>query len=229
MKILNISDTHGLHSKIDDLSMVEADVLIHGGDCTNEGELYGLGGLEHFLTWFDKLEGYKYKIFIAGNHDWCFERYPQDCNEMLADFPDIIYLQDESVILDGVKFYGSPQSPYFFNWAFNCARNEDEKSNYNKPLIRPFWEMIDEDTDVLITHGPAYGIGDLITGYGLPQHVGCEDLLDIIVTKLRIKAHIFGHIHCAYGQVNKHHTQFVNASICTEGYRPTNKPIYIEV
>ena len=66
MKIVCISDTHGLHDKI---VLPEGDMIIHAGDCTNFGST---AQVIEFLEWFSKL-AYKYKIFIAGNHDWFFE------------------------------------------------------------------------------------------------------------------------------------------------------------
>jgi Icc-related predicted phosphoesterase len=40
---------------------------------------------------------------------------------------------------------------------------------------------------------------------------------------------VFGHIHGAYGAAHIKDTLYVNASICTEQYIPSNKPIVIEL
>jgi Icc-related predicted phosphoesterase len=225
MKILNLSDTHSLHSRIPKEWLVSADVLVHGGDICNRGTLHEIAD---FMQWFDSLD-YKYKIFIAGNHCWPFELTPKEVNEILKQYPNIIYLQDNEITIEGIKFYGSPQTPYFYNWAFNCARNNDDALTYNKPLITEYWDKIPLDTNVLITHGPPYGIGDFVPYRG-GEFVGCRDLLDTISTKLNnLKAHIFGHIHYSYGTVYKNNIQFINASTVNESYQIVNKPILIEI
>ena len=72
-KITFISDTHGKHHEItDDLS--GGDILIHAGDIMNSGR-HKEEALS-FLEWFNSLDNYKHKIFIAGNHDRLFENIP---------------------------------------------------------------------------------------------------------------------------------------------------------
>ena len=41
--------------------------------------------------------------------------------------------------------------------------------------------------------------------------------------------HIFGHIHCGYGQTEKFGVKFVNASNCDESYLPTNAPVIVDL
>ncbi len=123
MKFVAISDTHGQHYK---LELPEADVLIHAGDISGIGlqsEVYD------FLTWFSK-QNYEYKIFIAGNHDFYFERVPED--EIKNMIPDnIIYLNDSGININGVQIWGSPVSPFFYNWAFNRHRGVDIKKHWD--------------------------------------------------------------------------------------------------
>jgi Icc-related predicted phosphoesterase len=75
---------------------------------------------------------------------------------------------------------------------------------------RRLYARIPKDTDVLVTHGPPYGILDLALGSHL--HQGCRELLDA-VTRISPKLHVFGHIHGAYGMFRSEHTTFVNASL----------------
>jgi Icc-related predicted phosphoesterase len=214
MKILTISDTHGLHNRIPKSWLVPADIIIHGGDSTNRGYLTEI---DEFCKWYNDLEGYNHKILIAGNHDFGFQDYPEKINEILAKYPNIIYLKDSSVIIDGVRFYGSPWQPTFFNWAFNLDRG--------LPILEK-WKLIHDDASILITHGPPYELGDKTTN-GL--FVGCVDLLNEITNRLHdTKIHIFGHIHEGYGCFNKHNKLFINASTLNEDYKVTNKPILIE-
>lgn len=224
MKILTISDTHSLHHKIQKDYFVDADMIIHAGDCTNVGYLEEI---KTFLEWFDSLP-YKYKIFTAGNHDFGFEQKPDEVRKLLDNYPNIIYLQDSNIEIEGIKIHGSPQTPYFHNWAFNCARNQQDSLNYKKPLIKQYWDMIPSDTNVLITHGPPYGIGDFVP-YNGGEFVGCKDLLDTIYNLPDLKLHVSGHIHCGYGKIFKDNKMFINASCCNERYNPIQKPIIFEI
>lgn len=193
MKIVCISDTHGLH---DSVIVPEGDVLIHAGDFTNEGEWEQVASFNHWLGTLS----HPLKIVIAGNHDFCFEREPARAAKMITQ---AAYLLDDYACIDGVKIYGSPWQPRFYDWAFNLKRGED---------IARKWALIPDDTDVLVTHGPPWGFGDQVN-YG-PQQVGCVDLLDA-VHRVKPRLHVFGHIHEAYGVFEDEDTTFVNASLCT--------------
>jgi Icc-related predicted phosphoesterase len=209
MRIVVISDLHGLCRKMEH-PIPEGDVLIVAGDITNCGELYQL---ENFNYWLSELP-HTHKCIIAGNHDWCFDNFQK--SEAKSILTDCIYLENSEVIIDGIKFYGSPISPFFMSWAFNMERGE---------RIKKYWDAIPYDTNVLITHGPVYNILDNIDG----QHVGCVDLRKRVLELPMLKVHICGHIHDAYGTKKYKGIQFVNASICTEQYKPINKPIVIDI
>jgi len=94
--------------------------------------------------------------------------------------------------------------------------------------IHDRWKQIPDDTDVLITHGPPKNIGDEASMGFKCQNVGCVDLLHRI-EQLRLKAHIFGHIHEGYGEYALGRTRLVNASTCTVRYEPTNPPIILDI
>jgi len=197
-----VSDTHGMYEQVD---VPNADVYIHAGDITRSGKL---SEIKHFNNYLSTLP-HKHKIIIAGNHDWGFERSPDEARNLITNGT---YLEDESVTINGFKFYGSPWQPWFLNWAFNLHRGKNISSK---------WDLIENDTDVLITHGPAFGILDRVLR---GESVGCSDLLDTI-NKIKPKYHICGHIHEAYGTDEVDNTRFINASSCTIRYEPTNKPI----
>lgn len=214
-KILCISDTHGLHNKIPKDWLSLADIIIHAGDISSRGNLYEL---ETFLKWFSSLSQYTHKIFIAGNHDWCFQDSLLKCKELLEQYPNIIYLQDSFVNIEGLKIYGSPWQPEFFNWAFNLKRGEE---------LRDKWSMIPRDTNILITHGPAYGYVDQVIGR--EEHLGCKDLANRIL-EIKPIFHICGHIHSGYGQVEDLlETTYINASVLNERYEVSYKPIIITI
>jgi Icc-related predicted phosphoesterase len=155
---------------------------------------------------------HRHKLVIAGNHDWCFEKMPAACVDALTN---AIYLQDSAITLDGVRFYGSPWQPWFYGWAFNLRRGSE---------IRAKWQRIDRDTNILITHGPPYGFGDLTADR---QHVGCKDLLEF-VELIAPQVHIFGHVHEAAGVCTNTRTTFVNASTCDAQDRPIHPAIVFD-
>ena len=209
MKLTFISDTHYQHNK---LQLESGDVLLHCGDFTRRG---GLDDVENFAK-FIGAQDFKKKIIIAGNHDFSFEdKRRQKAEKYLSDH-GIIYLNDSGVEVEGFKFWGSPVQPEFFDWAFNRKRGQE---------LRDHWELIPEDTDILITHGPAYGILDLCAD---GRRVGCHDLL-VTIEKIKPKIHAFGHIHEDYGVVKKQGTIFINACNVDEHYRMKNSPIIIEI
>lgn len=222
MRITFISDTHTKHTQITH-DLPGGDILIHAGDFMNSG--YHKNEAISFLDWFNTIPGYSHKIFIAGNHDRIFESLSDLSKEILEKYPRLDYLEDFSkyvYIQDHipVKIYGSPWQPEFYNWAFNLPRNGEE--------LKKKWELIPDDTDILITHGPAFGALDYVVDKYGQRNVGCE-LLKGRVDALKPLIHVFGHIHYSHGTEKINDTLFVNASICTEQYNPINKPIVVDL
>jgi Icc-related predicted phosphoesterase len=190
----------------------DADVIIHCGDFTSVGHGHEI---RNFMQWFKKLDRYKYKICCAGNHDWLFER-----NRVLAleDVPkNIIYLEDSGIEIEGVKFYGSPVTRPFNNWAFN--RPEEKLAEH--------WKAIPNDTDVLITHGPPHTIFDWSIYDNI--HTGSPSLYFEVVERIKPKLHVFGHIHGGYGTKVIEGTTFMNASNLDEDYMCVNAPMTFEI
>jgi len=210
MKLVCISDTNSLHHRIPDIP--DGDVLIHAGDCLGQGTLENI---EELNDWLGTLP-HRYKIVIAGNHDWAFQETPELARQALTN---AIYLEDSGAEIEGIRFWGSPWTPTFMDWAFMLERGQQ---------LHKKWQLIPGDTDVLITHGPPKGIGDEANLGFKYQNVGCIDLLDRI-QQLSLKAHIFGHIHEGYGEYQQGQTKLINASTCTARYEPRNAPIVIEV
>lgn len=81
------------------------------------------------------------------------------------------------------------------------------------------YAAIPEDTDVLVTHTPPYGILDR-DGSIL---YGSRELLERVRT-IRPCLHLFGHIHKAHGTTSDGVTVFSNAVIMDEGYDNMNAP-----
>ena len=207
MRITCFSDSHGVVNDLD----VDTDVVICAGDFCNSGEL---NDVIAFNRWFSKLPC-KHKILIAGNHDVCFEKEPALARSLLGK--DVVYLQDEGIDIDGIKFYGSPWQLPFMDWAFNLPEDD---------LFRKF-ERIPAGVDVLITHSPPYGILD-----GIPskKNLGSTALLNK-VRAIKPRHHIFGHVHHGYGELKDRtdNITFHNVSLLDEGYKFVNRPIVIEI
>lgn len=202
-KIVMISDTHGQHH---DIVLSKGDILIHAGDVSRSGKKTQI---QDFLQWFAK-QDFQYKIFIAGNHDFFFEQNREE--EIAQIIPEnVIYLNDSGVEIEGINIWGSPIQPWFFDWAFNRQRGGE---------IKKYWDLIPENTNILITHGPVYGILDKTT---TQLNVGCEDLLTKIKTLSELKLHVSGHIHEGYGIVQESNITFINASVLDVNYRLVNK------
>ncbi|MBA2745108.1 MAG: metallophosphatase domain-containing protein [Flavisolibacter sp.] len=208
MKFVAIADTHGRHHHV---KLPPGDVLIHAGDVSFRGRK---SEVEDFLDWFSK-QKFAHKIFIAGNHDFFFEKEkPVQIKKILPD--DVVYLEDSGITIQDIHIWGSPITPRFYNWAFNRARGE---------AIRKHWDLIPAHTDLLITHGPPKGILDQVMN---EQEVGDKDLLERIMT-IKPQVHVFGHIHEAFGTNKIGGIRFINASLLNEQYNLVNKPVLFEL
>ena len=202
MRIVAVADTHSFEH---DVVVPDGDVFIHAGD------LMRLGGLEELVPVARWIRGlpHPHKIVIAGNHDRCFVESLEPALRLLG--PEVHYLQDSGVVLDGVRFWGSPWQPEFHSWAFNVPRGEP---------LREIWSRIPDDTDVLVTHGPPHGFGDRVHR----ERVGCRELL-AARARVRPALHLFGHIHEDGGIFEDPYGLLVNVTTA-EG---TRGPTVVEV
>lgn len=214
MRITTIPDTHTRHGLIPTEHLPGGDLLLHSGDIMNSG--YNPQDIHSFLNWFST-QPYTHKVFIAGNHDRMFQDDPNFIKDLIShSYQDsVIYLEDSEVVIDGIKIYGSPWQPWFYDWAFNLPRNGFGLASK--------WEAIPKDTDILLTHGPAYGTLDTVKGRA-NDWLGCE-LLAQRIYQIQPKIHVCGHIHSGYGYVFKDNTHFFNTSVLDEQYEYTQKPI----
>ena len=200
--ILHLSDTHGQHKNLK--SLPEADVIVHSGDFTFAGSEEEA---HDFMNWFCNLP-YKHKIFIAGNHDMCM--YGADHIDGLSR--NVHYLYNNSVVIDGIKFYGIPM------FMEDCMDGN----------LDVFINNIPDDTDVLITHMPSKGTCDL-ANYGKgPEHRGNATLAELL-KKLHPTCHLFGHEHDAYGKTIKENVIYSNACVVDSRYNLINNPTVINI
>ena len=227
VRFVCISDTHGMHGKI--ARVPEGHVLIHAGDFSSTGEAHQVASLEKWMSCLP----HEHKIVIAGNHDVTFHsdyyerkwklyhRHRQQdhaaVRKILTESANVTYLEDSETTVFGLRVYGSPWQPEFCDWAFNLQRGESCAAK---------WQQIPDGIDVLVTHGPPAGHGDLCRESR--YHAGCEQLLHR-VQQLRPRYHVFGHIHEGYGVTSDGSTTYVNASTCNLDYKPVNPPIVFDV
>ena len=236
MRITHISDTHNKHNQLNG-KLPGGDLLIHSGDITSLGRK---DEVERFVKWFNGIDNYTHKIFIAGNHDMSFDRerllrdklahfegkteYDTECAEGKPEWldillesglnPNVFYLENNFVMLDDIKIWGSPISPSFgYGWAFNKDRGHE---------INKVWDSIPNDTDIVITHSPIYGYCDRT--YRTNESVGCNELY-YRLNEVSPHLHLAGHIHEGYGYKETHWGYTFNGSTCDLTYDPTNNPI----
>jgi len=218
MIITLISDTHGKHNQITQ-DLPGGDLLLHAGDISSMGYQHEV---QQFCKWFNNVENYDHKIFIAGNHDWGFQNNVEKIMEIVNSYKTVDYIQDETISVGDdekmVNIYGSPWQPEFYNWAFNLPKNGVE--------LAAKWDAIPDNTDILITHGPAFGVLDTVAGK-MWDNLGCQILTNKIKS-IKPKIHVCGHIHSGYGYYFDGDTHFINASVLNEAYQYTNKPITID-
>jgi predicted phosphodiesterase len=240
LRFVAISDTH-----LSEPELPKGDVLLHAGDLTYRGTPLEVSEAFFYLKKAKEKYGFKHVLLIAGNHDWLAQKQSGRFADMAKE-AGLHYLFDSGVVIDpdgqvypwdpqkkmkGIKVWGAPWQPWFYDWAFNLLRGAPLKEK---------WDLIPAGTDILITHGPPYGILDRAPR-GYPEEhwseqdfdfhserVGCKDLLDAVM-RVKPQVHVFGHIHADYGQKVFEGTHFINAAIMSERYDPDNKPVEFEL
>lgn len=220
VRIWFISDTHNQH---EGLRVPEGiDAVIHCGDEANAGNAW-LNEPEsrRFFAWYSALE-VSQKFFIPGNHSTAIEQGLVCAQE----YPDIEFLIHQSAEWRGLKIFGSPYTPRFFDWAYMRARED----------LKELWEAIPTGIDILITHGPPQGIGDVTVDFngGAPVHVGSRSLMREVVGRIKPRIHAFGHIHDEpgidnFGSVTRGGTEFINCACCDLTGRLTHHGRVVEI
>jgi len=211
-----ISDTHNNHMFLEIPDNI--DMVIHSGDFGSTRQpAINANEAKNFLEWYDSLVHIKYKVLIAGNHDTSIEAGLVK----REDIPkSIAYLEHEHTVIEGLKIFGSPYTASFGQgWAFNVARHK----------LDQYWESIEQDTDIIITHGMPKGILDL-AHYDM-QFTGCKALLNKI-KQVNPKLCIGGHIHEDGGKTQTIlglQTIFINASVLDLSYKLVNNGHIIEI
>jgi len=215
VRLVVISDTHNKHHL---LNIPDGDILLHCGDFSHMYDwanyLHTPGAsLPKTVTDFNTFLGtlpHKHKVIIAGNHELGLPKLPME--KLKATFTNAIFLQDTSVILEGILIYGT---------AWNNIPTMAYGANPEKRAEKR--KLIPKDTDILLTHNPPLSIRDLAHDYQtqycgrckmehkLRAHWGDENLLNV-VQAIKPKVHCFGHVHEEAGWETRGDVTFVNAA-----------------
>jgi Icc-related predicted phosphoesterase len=210
MRLVCSSDWHG---KLPELP--EGDVLILGGDLfpiTNHNVEFQREFLNKKLLPHLKKTTFPHIIVIGGNHDFLLQNDPE------AFGIQITYLQDSGSFYNGLTFWGAPWSNWLPGWVFMLPDDELAKK----------WSLIPEEIDVLITHGPAYGVLDKTCPIYGSLNVGSKSLRQWIVS-VNPKVHICGHIHEGFGRDRIGLTDCYNVSLLDEHYVRQHDPVVIDL
>jgi Icc-related predicted phosphoesterase len=190
LRLVLLSDTHQLHRG--EVEVPDGDILIHAGDFTMFSK--SMNAIVDFNQWLGELP--HRCVVVPGNHEFFLEIDPSR-RSLISNATVLI---NEGIEIQGLRIWGSPVTP-LYGGAFGVSSAEDRRRLYAR---------IPENTDVLITHGPPYGVLDSEANSGL--HSGCRELFDAVM-RVRPKLHVFGHVHGAYGTFQTEHTTFVNAAL----------------
>jgi len=219
MKAALISDTHGMLP--DPSKFEEADFIIHAGDIGPDRWKGNRAVFpwyqEEFAEWARAF--YTKPIYLTwGNHDFIGERVqPDTIDEAMPD--NVQFLVDKQIEIEGKKVWFSPWSNLFGNWAFMKGEND---------LKEKYFKEIPDDTQVIVSHGPPYGLGDKIYWDGRDQHVGSRSLLAFMDRSTQLELVICGHIHEARGLYKDEGIDVRNVSLVDEKYQPIFNPIIID-
>jgi len=204
IRVVCISDTHELHRE---LFVPDGDLLIHAGDFTFWNHA---PKIQDFNDWLGELP-HQYKVAIPGNHDRAFNQAPK----WRAKITNAVLLINEGVRLCGLKIWGSPVT--CDDAAYGHTKSEERASLY---------ATIPADTDILITHGPPFGILDHEKGSDRKQ--GCPELRNAVM-RVKPRLHVFGHVHTGYGVMPTKSTLFVNAALLGWAGDLENRPIVMDI
>lgn len=217
MKTWVISDTHLKHGELKIPRKIDC-VICSGDWADSKAPAINYEESLKFLNWFNSLHA-DYKILIAGNHNTAMQTQPYESllKEKLDKY-GIYYLEDSSVSIEGLNIYGSPWTLEFGrDWAFNISKNHSGQ----------IYDIIPEDTNILITHGPPYGILDLTKSGNL---IGDCTLRKRVFNLSKLKYHIFGHLHECGGTIkNISGVTFINAAAVNLNHTLTNNGIILEL
>ena len=212
IKIVAISYLHGQFPKVP-----KCDLLIVAGDICPD-RVYGVYARHapdwqlkwfenNFIPWAEEQPA-EFVVVTWGNHDFAGHLKPN------AEYVDKISLvSDGPILVNGIKLWLTPWSNQFMEWAWMKPHDQ----------LAEIYAKIPEDIDILISHQPPYGFGDVYPNIdnGNLEHVGSSELL-YRIERIKPKIVICGHLHRGYGQYQIGNTFIYNVSIVNEQYKLVN-------
>ena len=219
MKIVALSDGHGNLPKLN----ISGDILLIAGDIcpahSHNASFQEPWLLDNFIPWLDKFD-FKHKLFCFGNHDFCGENPYFIKHKLIPKLPTNIHLlNDSGVNIEGLNIYGSPWCSIFYDWAFMIEESSlDEK-----------FAKIPDNTDILVTHTPPYGLNDVVILREHEGSIGCKPLRERVNALPNLRLSVSGHIHTGHGITKIGNTTFANVSLLNEQYKMVYKPTEFEL
>jgi Icc-related predicted phosphoesterase len=191
MVLVLFGDTHELHREVE---VPAGDVLICVGDFTMFSK--NLSAIEDFNEWLGELP-HRHKIVVPGNHEFFLESNPE--RRSLLDNANVLI--DESIEIEGLNIHGSPMTP-LYGAAFGMSSPKDRQRH---------WSKVPDDTHVLLTHGPPFGILDLPPDQA--ERMGDPELRKRGRALASLRLHAFGHVHGAHGAIEQDDVTFANVAL----------------
>lgn len=242
MKIVAISDLHGYLPK----DLPDGDVLCICGDTVpleyQRDTIASVAWFDlEFVPWTDSLP-YKKVLFVAGNHDFFLQdlsrkdvtgeehglRSPAAVLKKLLPGNNkgkhkLVYLLDNSVEIEGKKFYGTPWIADLQNWAFYLP---------SEKLVEHY-ARIPKRCDVLLSHMPPHisGVGQVQQKtYNYLADYGSQELAEALMER-DIRWSLTGHVHTGVHAPQEYRpgSFAVNVSIKDEDYSVSFKPFEFKI
>lgn len=232
MKILVTSDTHGMLNSLESY-IPDCDVICLAGDIApTKG--FGKWHVYDQKKWIEKklnclAKAYPKKqfVFTPGNHDFFpvgMQMFGNIGHDWTCHFePNVHMLIDREVVIDEIRFYGTPWVPIInYRWAFEAEHD----------VLKQKFSLIPENLDVLLTHSPPHlSISEPID-YSLQTlngPFGSHELADAVFAKT--PRYLFcGHIHSgSHEKFMFNATECRNVSCVDENYEIAYDPYVFEI
>lgn len=213
MLVCAISDLHGQLPK----AIPPCDLLLVAGDvCPDRfSGVQAKTNPDRQLQWFENEfvswaedQPAEFIVVTWGNHDWCGHLVP---NGQRGKRVDIV--SDAPMLINGIKLWFTPWSNEFMGWAW-MKRHADLAEVYAK---------IPDDVDILVSHQPPYGCGDVYPDPVKMAHIGSSELLHRI-EQIKPRIVVCGHLHGGHGTYQHGETTIYNVSLLDEGYNMKYAP-----
>lgn len=205
MKLALISDTHGFLPEIPP----GMDAVIHAGDiAVDQGFVPNY--IDEIYPWAARLGIPVYATF--GNHDFA----GQEARIPPGQPDNLHFLVDKEQLIGGVKFWFSPWSNRFGNWAYML----------NEEGLAAKYARIPDDVEIIVSHGPPKGFGDRTLSL---EHAGSRSLGHRAVELPNLRYIITGHIHEARGEYQMGRVKVLNVTVVNEWYEHVHAPIVLEI